>query len=92
MEAPGSSTRTIRRAQPVVSSIWSKTPRNRASPCATGKAAGRLETKRSDYWLDLATKNGADWPAHPGVADESGPVFKNLFVRRLHVGVRPEDG
>ena len=33
-----------------------------------------------------------DRAAHPGVADESRAMLENLFVGRLHVRVRPEDG
>ena len=33
-----------------------------------------------------------DRAAHAGVADEGRPVLENLFVGRLHVGVRAEHG
>src|SRR5438046_3050339 len=46
LPGPGSSTRVIRRARPVVSSISISAPRSRTSPEATGNDAGRFETKR----------------------------------------------
>ena len=39
----------------------------------------------------MASENRVDWPAHASIANESGPVLEDLFVRGLHVSVGAEN-
>ena len=69
---PGSSTRVIRTARPVLSSISISAPRRRTSPPATGNDAGRSRDEPIHDRINCAPQDGVTYrTAHARVAQES---------------------
>ena len=56
-----------------------------------GERRGQVVDEPLHDRIDRAAENGMHRAAHPGVAEKRGAAGKNLFVRRLHVGVSAEN-
>ena len=56
------------------------------------KADGEMAAHLLDGQLGLDAENGADGAGHAEIGDVGGPVFEELFVGGLDVGMGAEDG
>src|SRR5213595_1358025 len=88
--AAASSTRLMRSARAVPSSISTNAPQ---AHFARGDRELRRQVRHKTLhdWFDGTTYNRIHRSAHSGIAKKGSATGKNLFVCRLHVGVGAED-